>query len=38
VKIDQCANCGGIFLDAGELDQLSKQDDGVMGKVFSLFR
>ncbi len=38
VKVDQCANCGGIFLDAGELDQLGKQDEGVVSKVFSLFR
>lgn len=38
VKVDQCANCGGIFLDAGELEQLSRHDEGVMGRVFSLFR
>ena len=38
VKVDQCANCGGIFLDAGELDQIGKQGDGVIGKMFSLFR
>ncbi|HYC88309.1 MAG TPA: zf-TFIIB domain-containing protein [Thermoanaerobaculia bacterium] len=38
VKVDQCAHCGGIFLDAGELEQLSKSDEGVMGRVFSLFR
>jgi hypothetical protein len=38
VKVDQCANCGGVFLDAGELDQLSKHDEGVMGRVFSIFR
>jgi len=38
VKVDQCANCGGIFLDAGELDQLEKKDAGVMGRVFSMFR
>ena len=38
VKIDQCSNCGGVFLDAGELDQLGKQEDGVMNKVFSIFR
>jgi Zn-finger nucleic acid-binding protein len=36
--VDQCANCGGIFLDAGEIDQLAKHDQGVVGKVFSLFR
>lgn len=38
VKVDQCAHCGGIFLDAGELDQLAKHDEGVMGRVFSIFR
>jgi uncharacterized protein len=38
VKVDQCANCGGIFLDAGEMEQLQKHDDGVMNKVFSIFR
>jgi hypothetical protein len=38
VKVDQCAHCGGIFLDSGELEQLSKHDDGVLGRVFSIFR
>jgi hypothetical protein len=38
VNVDQCANCGGIFLDAGELEQIGKQDSGVLGKVFSIFR
>ena len=39
VKVDQCASCGGVFLDAGELDQVSKHEDGgVMNKVFSIFR
>jgi uncharacterized protein len=38
VKVDQCANCGGVFLDAGELDQLSKHDEGVMSRVFGVFR
>lgn len=38
VKVDQCASCGGVFLDAGELDQLGKHEDGVMNKVFSIFR
>lgn len=39
VKVDQCAHCGGIFLDAGEIDQLTKHDEpGVLGKVFSIFR
>ena len=38
IKVDQCASCGGIFFDAGELEQLSKKDEGVLGKVFSIFR
>ena len=39
VKVDQCANCGGIFLDAGEIEQISKHDDhGLVGRVFSIFK
>lgn len=38
VKVDQCAHCGGIFLDAGELEQIEKHDSGVFGRVFSIFR
>ena len=39
VKVDRCANCGGIFLDAGEMEQIEKHEQGgVMGRVFSMFR
>lgn len=38
VKVDQCANCGGMFLDKGEIDSLAKHDEGVMGRVLGLFR
>lgn len=39
VKVDQCANCGGVFLDAGEMEAIEKHEQGgVMGRVFSLFR
>jgi protein-arginine kinase activator protein McsA len=38
VKVDSCASCGGMFLDAGEIDQLGKKDEGVLGRVASLFR
>jgi protein-arginine kinase activator protein McsA len=38
VKVDQCANCGGVFLDSGELDQLANHDAGVVNRVFSIFR
>lgn len=39
VKVDQCANCGGIFLDAGEIEQLARHEDhGLVGRVFSIFK
>jgi uncharacterized protein len=39
VKVDQCASCGGVFLDAGEIEQIAgREDSGVMGRVFSMFR
>lgn len=38
VNVDQCAHCGGMFFDAGELEQLSKKDVGMLGRVFSIFR
>jgi protein-arginine kinase activator protein McsA len=39
VKVDQCANCGGVFLDAGEIDQIATHEDhGLASRVFSLFR
>jgi protein-arginine kinase activator protein McsA len=39
VSVDQCANCGGVFLDAGEMEQIEKHEQGgVMGRVFSMFR
>ena len=39
VKVDQCASCGGVFLDAGEMQQIEKHEQGgVMGRVFSMFR
>lgn len=38
VKVDQCANCGGVFLDAGEIEQLTKHDEGVVHRVLGIFR
>jgi ribosomal protein L37AE/L43A len=38
IKVDQCAHCGGVFLDKGELDQLEHHDEGVMNRVFSMFK
>jgi hypothetical protein len=36
-KIDRCMNCEGIWLDAGELEQLS-QKQGLLGGVLKLFK
>ena len=39
VKVDQCASCGGVFLDAGEMEEIEKHEhSGIMGRVFSMFR
>jgi len=38
VKVDQCANCGGVFFDKGELERFEHHDEGVLNRVFSIFR
>ncbi|MCP3058141.1 zf-TFIIB domain-containing protein [Myxococcus fulvus] len=43
VELETCFNCGGVFLDAGELDQLLAQhghEGGgkVMGAILNLFK
>jgi uncharacterized protein len=39
VKIDKCSECGGIYLDDGELDQLMKPENkGVLTKLFKAFK
>jgi acetyl-CoA carboxylase beta subunit len=39
VKVDQCAFCGGIYLDAGEIEQIMKShDQGIAARIFSVFR
>lgn len=38
VKIDQCQDCRGVWLDAGEIEQLEKVREGAIdGFVKSLF-
>lgn len=34
VKIDVCNKCHGVWLDAGELAQVTKKDAGWFGKLF----
>jgi hypothetical protein len=39
VKIDRCTECGGVWLDAGELDMMSHVDQGRRSGFFgSLFK
>jgi len=34
VQIDQCPDCGGIWLDAGELEALRPKDPGMITRFF----
>lgn len=38
VTIDKCPHCSGIFLDAGELEQLAGKEGGVVSAVLGLFK
>ncbi len=38
IKIDKCFSCNGIWLDAGELETISKLDQSVMVTLFDFFK
>ena len=38
IKVDKCSECEGIWLDAGELEAISKLEKTVMDKFFSVFK
>ena len=38
IRIDKCSECDGIWLDAGELDRVSKIEKSGMDKLFSVFK
>jgi len=38
IKIDRCTACDGVWLDAGELEEIAKLDAPLMGKFFSIFK
>ncbi|MBU1054303.1 MAG: zf-TFIIB domain-containing protein [Proteobacteria bacterium] len=38
IKIDKCSECDGIWLDAGELETVSKFEKTGMDKLFSVFK
>jgi len=37
IKIDRCSGCEGIWLDAGELEAVSKMEKTGLDRFFSLF-
>lgn len=38
IKVDRCSECFGIWLDAGELDMVTKLEKTSLDKLFSVFR
>lgn len=38
IKVDKCTGCDGVWLDAGELDAVSKLEKTVADKLFSVFK
>jgi len=38
MKIDKCSECEGIWLDAGELEGVSKLEKSGLDKLFSVFK
>jgi ribosomal protein L32E len=38
IKIDKCSGCEGVWLDAGELEAVSKLEKTGLDKLFSVFR
>lgn len=38
LRIDKCLSCDGIWLDAGELETISKLEKGSLDKLFSVFK
>ena len=38
INIDKCFQCDGVWLDAGEMELISKLEQTVFTKMFSVFR
>ncbi|MBA4349207.1 MAG: hypothetical protein C0415_04370 [Thermodesulfovibrio sp.] len=38
IKVDECSECEGIWLDAGELETVSKLEKSGLDKLFSVFK
>ena len=39
ISVDRCVSCNGTWFDAGEIEQLTKeQNKGLLGRVMTVFR
>jgi hypothetical protein len=38
IKIDKCSECDGLWLDAGEIEMISKLEKPGLNKLFSVFK
>jgi uncharacterized protein len=38
IKVDKCLSCDGIWLDAGELEQVSTMEKRALDKLFGVFK
>jgi hypothetical protein len=38
ILVDKCSSCDGVWLDAGELESISKLEKGKLDKLFGVFK
>lgn len=38
LKVDECSECLGVWLDAGEVQQIIQLEQGALKKFFSIFK
>jgi hypothetical protein len=38
VSVDKCFNCGGVYLESGELENLAGKESGFFQSILSLFK
>ncbi|RPH38178.1 hypothetical protein EHM92_00685 [bacterium] len=38
IKIDKCFSCEGVWLDAGELEEIAKLEKGGLQKILGVFK
>lgn len=38
IKVDKCSECEGVWLDAGEMETVSKLEKAGLDKLFSVFQ